>query len=241
VSHSSSTTTVEHAVGGHSHEHGHPQGLAHQFENLEQQHQSASLGMWAFLVQEIMFFGGVFAAYAFLRWKYPEAVMIASHHLDWKLGGINTLALLCSSLTMAMGVHAAQEGHRKETVRWLILTILLGMVFLGIKYVEYSDKIEHHLIPGTVSFNPGGPHVGQQEIFFWLYFVMTGIHALHMIVGIGVVAWIAKRAHRGDFTREYNNPVEMTGLYWHFVDIIWIFLYPLLYLIDLTTKGQIHH
>ena len=216
-----------------AHSHSHPPGLAHQFDDLNQQHESASLGMWAFLVTEVMFFGGLFLAYTFLRWKHHDAVVAASGHLDWILGGVNTGVLLVSSLTMAMAVHAAQEGKRKATVNFLILTMILGAVFLGVKAFEYSHKWHDGLFPGfNFHWIENPAYAGGAEMFLFLYFVMTGLHGLHMVVGIGLVAWIIKRANRGDFTPEYNIPVEITGLYWHFVDIVWIFLYPLLYLIQ---------
>ena len=214
-----------------THSHAHPKGLAHQFDDLTQQHDSSALGMWAFLITEVMFFGGMFVAYILYRSQYPDQMIEASHHLDWVLGGVNTFVLLCSSLTMAFGVHAAQEGHRKATVNWLLLTTLFGIAFLVIKAVEYGDKIKHHLVPGA-DFDVAAFSQPQSQAFFFIYFAMTGVHAVHMIIGVGVVLWIAMRARRGDFTPNYYNPVEMTGLYWHFVDIIWIFLYPLLYLIE---------
>ena len=220
-------------------EHSHPKGLVHHFTDLKQQHESATLGMWGFLVTEILFFGGLITAYILFRGLYPEVWEIASHELDWKLGGVNTLVLLVSSLTMAFAVYAAHEGDQKGTFRYLLLTMFFGAIFLVVKYFEYSSKVEHHLIPGTDSFtfNQPGIDAAQAQIFFILYFAMTGVHAVHMIVGIGFVAWIARNVKKGMYTKDYYAPVEMTGLYWHFVDIVWIFLYPLLYLIDLTTAG----
>jgi len=218
-----------------SHSESHPQGLAHQFDDLGQQHEASSLGMWGFLVTEIMFFGGLFLGYTLVRWQYPEAVIEASHFLDWRLGGLNTGLLLISSLTMALAVHSAQEGKSKLTTYFLIITMVLGAGFLGVKAFEYVHKWHDHLFPGfnfiyegegrTLAYAKGA------EMYLYLYFAMTGVHALHMIIGLGVVAVVARKAWRGDFTKQYNNPVEITGLYWHFVDIIWIFLYPLLYLV----------
>ena len=220
-----------------SHSHAHPQGLQHHFDDLTQQHEASALGMWGFLVTEVMFFGGMFMAYILYRTYYMDAIVSASHQLDWIVGGINTLVLLCSSLTMAFAVHAAQEGHRKATFNWLIITTVFGLVFLVVKAFEYKSKFDHHLIPGP-DFNTAlFPGLPQAQAFFYLYFAMTGVHALHMVIGIGVVLWIALRARRGDFTPNYYNPVEMTGLYWHFVDIVWIFLYPLLYLIEPLKLG----
>jgi cytochrome c oxidase subunit 3 len=206
--------------------------LAHHFDDLGQQHEAAQLGMWAFLVSEVMFFGGLFLVYAVYRNMYPSAFHAASHELDVVLGGINTGVLICSSLTMALAIRAAQVGKQKSQVMHLVLTMVLGLAFLGIKAVEYSHKFEHHLVPGPTfdisAFGADGP---QARIFFSIYFAMTGLHAFHMIVGIGVMIWITKRAARGDFTPQQHNALEMTGLYWHFVDVVWIFLFPMLYLL----------
>jgi len=215
--------------------HEHPQGLAHHFRDLAQQKDAAGFGMWVFIAQEVMFFGGLFLTYAIYRSLYPDVFATASHHLNVILGGVNTAVLICSSLTMALAVHAAALGDRRKIVAFLLLTVLLGGVFLGIKVVEYKDKYDHHLIPGEHFsghvLGLEGEHARQAQIYYSLYFGMTGLHALHMIVGIPIILWIARRAWRGDFTSSYNSPVELTGLYWHFVDIIWIFLFPLLYLI----------
>lgn len=217
----STVATLEHA---HSH--------AHQFEDAEQQYSAASLGMWLFLVQEIMFFGGLFLAYAVYRSWYPEAFAHGSHHLDIRLGAFNTAVLIASSLTMALGVHAAQAGHRSRLVLFLVLTLVLGSTFLGVKVVEYSHKWHEGLVPGF-QWHLAAPDAQHQFIFFSLYFAMTGMHALHMIVGaVGLIILIAF-ALQGKYSAEYNTPVEMFGLYWHFVDIVWIFLFPLLYLFAL--------
>ncbi len=194
------------------------------------QKDASSLGMWLFIAQEMMFFGGMFLAYTVYRNLYPAAFAEASHHLDWKLGGINTAVLILSSLTMALAVHAAALGHRRKIVLYLILTVVLGSIFLGVKVVEYGDKFEHHLVPGA-HFQFEGPNARPAQIFYSLYFAMTGLHALHMIVGIPILLILAWFAHRGRYGPAYHTPVEMTGLYWHFVDIVWIFLFPLLYLV----------
>ena len=209
--------------------HHHP-ALKHHFENLGEQKEASSLGMWVFIAQEVMFFGGMFLAYTVYRNLYPAAFAEASHHLDWRLGGINTAVLILSSLTMALAVRAATLGHRKQTVLFLISTVVLGSIFLGVKIVEYGDKFEHHLVPGA-GFQFHGPNARPAQIFYSLYFAMTGLHALHMIIGIPIILVLAWMAHRGRFGPAYHTPVEMTGLYWHFVDIIWIFLFPLLYLV----------
>jgi cytochrome c oxidase subunit 3 len=221
--------------------HAHP-ALAHQFDSLDQQRESATLGMWCFLITEIMFFGGFFAAYLIYRYKYPGAFVAASHHLEIGWGLFNTVVLICSSLTMALAIWSAKVDRRKQIVYWLLATMLLGATFLGVKAHEYHQKWEHHLIPGAEHFVPGHEfrfdkpeYAREAQIFFSLYFGMTGLHAAHMIIGLGILAFLLRPAWRGRFTSEHHNFLEGMGLYWHFVDIVWIFLFPLLYLI-----GQ-HH
>jgi cytochrome c oxidase subunit III len=209
----------------------HPSPVAHQFDDAAQQREASTLGMWAFLVTEIMFFGGLFTGYTFYRSSYFEAFAEGSRHLDLLLGTVNTVVLISSSLTMALAVQAAQRSRRESQVRYLLLTTGLGLVFLGIKAVEYAHKFEQHLVPGS-SFTWPTPLVNNVQLFFSFYFAMTGMHALHMIVGIGILTWLTIQARRGRFSADYYNPVEVCGLYWHFVDIVWIFLFPLLYLID---------
>jgi cytochrome c oxidase subunit 3 len=204
--------------------------LQHHFEDLDQQYEASSLGMWAFLVQEVLFFGGLFAGYLVYRSLYPDAFAAGSHELDIALGAINTAVLIGSSLTMALAVYWAQNGDHKRLILFLVLTIALGSVFLGIKVVEYSHKVHENLLPGN-GFVFDAPMADQVRIFFSFYFVMTGMHALHMIVGIGILLYLIIQAKKGRYEPEYYSPVEMTGLYWHFVDIVWIFLFPLLYLI----------
>jgi cytochrome c oxidase subunit 3 len=185
--------------------------------------------MWLFLVTEVMFFGGVFAAYFVYRGRFAEGFADASHHLDVWLGGINTVVLIFSSLTMAMAVHAAQLSRRRALVFFLIATLLLGGVFLTIKFVEYGHKFEEGYVPGA-SFQYEGPLANAAEMFFVFYFTMTGIHALHMVIGMGVILALLVPARRGVYSARYFAPIEAFGLYWHFVDIVWIFLFPLLYL-----------
>jgi cytochrome c oxidase subunit 3 len=204
--------------------------LAHQFASLEHQRASTSLGMWVFLVTEIMFFGGLFTAYIAYRPLYGEAFTAASHHLDIRLGGINTAVLIASSFTMAMAVRSAQLGRRRPLAVFLALTMLLGLAFLRIKGIEYGHKFEEHLIPGA-DFRFSGADPRHAQLFFSLYFVMTGLHALHMIIGVGVLSWLLVLTQQGRISAEQHDVVECTGLYWHFVDIVWIFLFPLLYLI----------
>jgi len=285
-------------------EHYHPPGLQHQFEDMKQQEESVSIGMWMFLVQEIMFFGGLFTVYLVFRSKFPMAFAAGSNHLDAFWGGLNTLVLIVSSLTMALTVFYAQKSNRNMQVILIMLTMFFGAVFLGVKTIEYTDKYEHGLVPVTgwnkkVKEDPthaaaGGEHAkpcwehdethtyvnprgefqfadcsmakqafdeqqqkpnethltaaervgyfsnGQIDaekfrdkvrIFYWIYFVMTGLHALHMVVGLGLMTWLLWKAWSRTFSHDYFAPVEMSGLYWHFVDIVWIFLFPLLYLL----------
>ncbi len=202
---------------------------AHQFESPLQQYQASTLGMWLFLVTEIMFFGGLFLAYSIYRGMYPVAFAHASHHLDINLGAFNTVMLIASSLTMVLAVHAAKLSQKKGQIIYLILTIVFGAIFLGVKGIEYSHKFHEHLVPGP-HFQIHDAGKGAQ-LFFSLYFAMTGMHAVHMIIGIGMLIVLIVQAAQGRFTKAYHTPVEMIGLYWHFVDIVWIFLFPLLYLI----------
>jgi cytochrome c oxidase subunit 3 len=270
------TSTTEH----------HP-ALVHHFDDMEQQKEASTFGMWVFLLTEIMMFGGLFAAYLIYRLKFYDAFVAGSTSIDVLLGFINTLVLLASSFTMAMAVWAAQKGNRKMQVAWLILTMVFGATFLGIKAIEYHQKYEECHIPGSFIGKPfnatGGPgcengdiakevieragraneeveHEGQAkgwdaktieehkiqvpsrvaaeqtarrtEIFFSFYFAMTGLHAFHMVIGMGLLTWLALRASKGEFDGRYYTPMELGGLYWHFVDIVWIFLFPLLYLIS---------
>ena len=207
----------------------HP-ALAHQFESLGQQREASTLGMWVFLVTEVLFFGGLFTAYCVYRAWYPDAFAVASHELDITLGATNTGVLITSSLTMALAVHASQLGQRNKLLVFLGLTMLLGLAFLGIKSVEYYEKFVEHHIPGP-TFRFEEEYFRHAQIFFSLYFVMTGLHALHMIIGLGIMTWMFVWSWNGTITLEYSSPIEISGLYWHFVDIVWIFLFPLLYLI----------
>jgi cytochrome c oxidase subunit 3 len=206
-----------------------------QFQTMEQQRETASLGMWVFLVTEVLFFGGMFMTYTLNRSTYPDIFGEASRSINLTLGAVNTVVLIGSSLTMAMAVWASQVGKKQLVTVFLIATLVLGSVFLGIKGVEYHEKFVEHHIPGLgFSFEPGASIAtnAHAQLFFSLYFAMTGLHALHMIIGAGLLLWLIKQSMRGRFTPQYNTPVELVGLYWHFVDIVWIFLFPLLYLID---------
>src|SRR5262245_24336329 len=205
--------------------------LAHQFDDVEQQRDASTLGMWVFLVTEVMFFGALFLGYAVYRNMFHTAFGEASRHLDIVLGALNTAVLLCSSLSMAIAVHEAQEGRRNTLIGFLAVAGLLGVAFLAIKFYEYYLKYEENLIPGVhFTWNQTDPR--HAIIFFIFYFIMTGTHAVHMIVGITLVTVMIILAWRNKFSPSYFTPVELGGLYWHFVDIVWVFLFPLLYLID---------
>lgn len=217
-------------------------GLQHHFENQEQQKDASTIGMWTFLLTEIMFFGGLFLAYFIYRQWYPAAFAAASNNTDLWLGAANTTVLICSSLTMAMGVHAAALGKRTMLVLFLVLTLMLGGIFLGVKAYEYHDKWVKHEIPGAhfeCRDEKGAPCADEQhtQLFFSLYFGMTGLHASHMIIGFGILLVLIVQSWQGKFTSGWHTPIEMFGLYWHFVDIVWIFLFPLLYLIDRSKTG----
>ena len=215
----------------------HTPGLAHHWDDLEQQQEASFFGMWVFLVTEIMFFGGLFTAYIVYRTANQHAFALASNELSLEWGAFNTAVLIGSSLTMALAVWAAAQGKRKATVWFVIGTIVLGSVFLGVKAIEYSHKFHEHLVPGPnfdASHFPA--HLADSvHMFFNLYFLMTGLHALHMVIGLGLLIWLAVLAAKGRFTPGNHNFVEGVGLYWHFVDIVWIFLFPLLYLLGRTT------
>jgi cytochrome c oxidase subunit III len=231
--HDSQATTVEHEA--------HNPALVHQFSDAKQQKNAASLGMWLFLATEIMFFGGMFCAYLIYRLAYFNAFAAGSQQLNVWMGGINTAVLIVSSVTVVLAVKAAEAGKRKLLVGYLVVTILLGMTFLVIKGFEYAEKFEKHHVPGstfnfTDKFDDNGKQIPvnskQAELFFSLYFVMTGMHALHMIIGCGLFTGLAILAWKGHYSPTYFTPIENGGLYWHLVDIIWIYLFPLLYLIS---------
>ena len=258
------SSTVAHAEPGHAQAHAHHPALQHHFDTMAQQKEAAVIGMWVFLLTEILFFGGLFVAYMIYRVWYFDAFAEASRRLSLFWGGLNTAVLIGSSLTMAMAVRGAQTNKRKATVNWLIITMILGAVFLGVKVIEYRDKFAHNEVPGAnfqwAEHEPAGaegaaaapehaaaPAEGGEhrklslseeqlqrttQIYFSLYFTMTGLHALHMIIGIGLMSVITWMAWKGKFDEQYYTPVEMSGLYWHFVDIVWIFLFPLLYLVE---------
>lgn len=253
------TERVEATAEEHAEDH--PPHLAHHFDHPLQQFEAGKLGMWIFIAQEVLFFGGLFLAYAYFRANHPDMFLYAHRFLDWRLGGLNTVILLGSSFTMAWGVRAAQLGKQRALVVLLVITLLLAVGFCGVKAVEYESKIEHGLLwgtkfapdahylekygghgkeqPGSLAGVPGNmlPEAGHQEppdnlhIFFGIYYLMTGLHALHVLIGIAAIGWLLVRSLKGHFGPDYFIPVDLVGLYWHFVDLIWIFLFPLLYLI----------
>lgn len=192
------------------------------------------MGMWLFLITEILLFSGMFVAYTVYRVWYPEVFAHSAELLDWRLGGLNTLVLLASSLTVALSINAIQKGNQKGLFWNLIITLVCAGVFMVVKYFEYTAKFEHGIFPGA-SFHPHGDYaiydIPNAPQFFSIYFIMTGIHGFHVLVGMGLMTWLAIRARLGHFSSEWYTPVELTGLYWHIVDIIWIFLFPLMYLI----------
>jgi len=214
--------------------------LSSHFQNEEQETEACTLGMWLFLAQEVMFFGAMFCAYAVYRWMYFDAFVVGSQSLNYVLGGFNTVILLLSSFTAAMAVHSAQTGNNRKVANYLWLTLILGAVFLFIKWTfEWPPKMEYGAFPGA-GFNPDAHHYpglaafadkGSLQIFFWLYFVMTGMHALHMVIGFGVILWLILLANRNHFGPRRYLKVEFFGLYWHFVDIVWVFLFPMYYLV----------
>ena len=201
----------------------------HHMDSVTAYH-SAKLGMWLFLATEILLFGGLFTAFALYRWMYLDVFEHASQHLAWGWGAINTLVLLFSSFTAAMAVEAAQKGQNKKVVRYLTVTIVCALLFLVIKYIEYSSKYHVGIFPGSERWH--SPEFNKEfQAFFGLYFCMTGLHAIHVVLGMGLLLWVLKKAKANRFSAEYYTPVEIGALYWHLVDLIWIYLFPLLYLV----------
>jgi cytochrome c oxidase subunit III len=224
--------------------------VAHHFDSADTQFDAGRMGIWLFLVTEILFFGGLFCAFFIFRSRYFDSFVEAHNHLDWRLGALNTVFLITSSLTMALGVRSAQTSNKDLTTKMLFVTFLLAGAFLVVKYFEYTHKIHDGLLPGNLFFpgevlaDPAAEHARRLDIlhakgftshhphvFFSIYFVMTGIHGLHVVIGMGLILWILFRNMRGEFSGRYYAAVEGTGLYWHLVDLIWIYLFPLLYLV----------
>jgi len=204
--------------------------VAHHFDTADTQFDSNRMGIWLFLVTEVLFFGGLFCAFFVFRSWYFDSFVEGHHYLDKQMGAINTVFLITSSLTMALGVRSAQQAKKGATSLYLIVTVLFACGFLVIKYIEYAHKIHTGLLPGA-AFHGQGFHTSHPGTFFACYFMMTGLHGLHVLIGIGLILWILFRNMRGEFSGRYYAPVEGVGLYWHLVDLIWIYLFPLLYLV----------
>lgn len=219
--------------------------LKHHFEDLHQQHASERLGMWMFLATEILFFGGLFGAYTCYRLWYPHEFEYASSHLNRTFATINTVFLITSSLTMTLAIRAAKLGDRASLVRNLLITVALGSAFMVVKGFEYAEDFHEHILPGAASF---GGHIkegaeaqhldtGKVRLFLCFYYIMTGIHGIHIIVGLGCILWLVLEAYRGTLPPENYSTVEVVSLYWHLVDAIWLFLMPLLYLAGAGLKA----
>jgi len=204
--------------------------LQSHYSSAEQQEDSAKLGMWLFLLTEVLMFGGLFVAYAIFRAWYPDMFYMAHKALDVKMGTLNTYVLITSSLTMALAIFSLQKNNKNASVKYLLITLLLAATFMVIKYMEYSHKFHVGQLPGKYYFYTG-IEGNNPQLFFSIYFLMTGLHGIHVLIGMGLITWMIVRVNRNDFSSEYYTPVEMVGLFWHLVDIIWIFLFPLLYLI----------
>jgi len=219
---------IEH--GGHSHEE-HDPHLQHHFATYEQQFDASKIGMWLFLATEILLFGGLFVGFGLMQGKFPDAFFAAHHHLDKNLGFLNTVVLLLSSYTMVMAVHSAKTEKRKQTMIFLLITLTCAAIFLLVKYFEYSHKFHEGLLPGRF-YHHHGDTVPNQFVFFSFYFMMTGLHGIHILGGMAAIIWMCIKTKAGDFSRTHYTAIDLVGLYWHLVDLIWIYLFPLLYLIS---------
>jgi cytochrome c oxidase subunit 3 len=224
-----SHTTI--AVDPHGEHHAeHDTRLQHHFATFEQQFDAAKIGMWLFLATEILLFGGLFVGFALMQSAHPAAFFEAHHHLDKRLGAVNTVVLLFSSFTMVMAVHSAATNRQKQLIRYLIVTLVCAGVFLVVKFFEYEHKFHEGLLPGMF-YSHQGDTVPNQFMFFSYYFMMTGLHGIQVLAGMIAITWVLLRARKGTFDSTYYSPVDLVGLYWHLVDLIWIYLFPLLYLI----------
>ncbi len=236
---STSTIDLHDSHQPHGHGHGDDPHHQHHFTNMQQQFDTSKIGMWLFLATEVLLFGGLFVGFGLMQNRYPQEFVEAHEHLQRPLGALNTVVLLISSFTMVMGVLSAKHNDKKKLVMYLILTILCACIFLGVKYFEYSHKFEEHLLPprwyhaqpGDTVRDAAGNVSHGYGTFFAFYFMMTGLHGIHILVGIILLSWITVRANRGEFSKAYYTPVDLIGLYWHLVDMIWIYLFPLYYLI----------
>lgn len=209
--------------------------LREQFATPDQQRETSSIGMWIFLITEVMLFGALFSAYTVYRSLHPQAFDLGSAHMESVIGAINTVVLICSSLTMALAVYSSEIGNQKMLGLYLLATMFIGAIFLALKMIEYYDHWKEHMVP-AFWWDYRGAHAPGVEMFFVLYFIMTGLHALHMTIGIGVLAVLLFRTFLGSFTAEYHTPVDLGGLYWHFIDIVWVFLYAVFYIPGLHLK-----
>jgi len=231
-----STTSIDlPSHGGHGHgAHGDDPHHQHHFTTMEQQFDTAKLGMWLFIATEILLFGGLFVGFGMMQNRYPREFVEAHEHLVRWQGALNTVVLLISSFTMVLAVESAKTNKRAKTVGFLALTIVCACIFLVVKYFEYSHKFEEGWLPGKYYHAVGDSIAGSHgyATFFSFYFMMTGLHGIHIVVGIAILTWILLRAKKGEFSSTYYTPVELVGLYWHIVDMIWIYLFPLYYLIQ---------
>lgn len=209
--------------------------LREQFSSPEQQRATTSIGMWIFLMTEVLLFGGLFVAYTVYRLSHPQAFDTGSAEMESMIGAINTAVLICSSLTMALAVYNSEVGNQKMLMVFLGLTMIIGAVFLALKMTEYYDHWRDHKVPGFW-FVEHAPHAPEVQMFFVFYFIMTGLHALHMTIGICILAVLFLRTAIGSFTAEYHTPIDMGGLYWHFIDVVWVFLYAVFYIPGLHLK-----
>ena len=224
-------------TGDHTHHY------AHHFDNAEHEYQTTKQGVWLFLATEILMFGGLFVGYAIFHHLYPEVFKVGSHFTDWRWGATNTVVLLTSSLTMALGIYYVQIGKPKLAFNNLLATVICGAIFMCVKYIEYSHKIELGLLPGAWyhgQLEEVAHHIGMTAdkipsnlpLYFSFYFMMTGLHGIHVLIGMGLIIWVMFRLKRGDFSPEYYTAIEGVGLFWHLIDLVWIYLFPLLYLVS---------
>jgi cytochrome c oxidase subunit 3 len=203
---------------------------AHHFKDAAHEVEASKFGIWLFLCTEILMFGGLFVGYAIYHAKYPEIFVAGSKFLDWRLGALNTVILLISSFTVVMAIHAAQTNQKKKILINLYITLICAGAFMVVKYFEYMHKIHLGLLPGAL-FSYADAEVANLPLYFSFYFMMTGLHGSHVLAGMVLIAWLIVRAHKGHFGPKYYTPVECVGLFWHLVDLIWIYLFPLLYLV----------
>ena len=207
--------------------------FAHHYDSAEQEYETSKHGVWALLLTEILMFGGLFVGYAIFYNLNPEVWDAGSRLLDWKMGAVNTVVLLISSFTMAMGIYYNQKGEPNKAILNLVITLVCAAIFMVVKYFEYTHKIHEGILPGKF-FTYAGPEVaGVENVgwFFSFYFCMTGLHGFHVLIGMGLIVWMIIRTAKGEFGPKYYTPVEGVGLFWHLVDLIWIYLFPLLYLL----------